>query len=56
MLRLLALAASLEQVFKLNIYEKILITRPIMPMGKDIGYLPGDKDEKVIDNWTLKLK
>jgi PhoH-like ATPase len=28
-------------------YEKILVSRPIMPLGRDIGYLPGDKDEKL---------
>jgi PhoH-like ATPase len=31
---LMALAAGLEQVFKYHRYERILITRPIMPMGK----------------------
>ncbi len=31
-------------------YEKILVTRPIIPMGKDIGYLPGTKDKKM-SNW-----
>lgn len=31
-------------------YEKMLVTRPIIPMGKDIGYLPGSKDRKMA-NW-----
>ncbi len=31
-------------------YEKMLVTRPIIPMGKDIGYLPGSKDKKM-SNW-----
>ncbi len=31
-------------------YEKMLITRPIIPMGKDLGYLPGSKDKKMA-NW-----
>jgi PhoH-like ATPase len=31
-------------------YEKILVTRPIIPIGKDIGYLPGTKDKKMA-NW-----
>ena len=44
---LLALAAALDQVQNKKLYEKILVTRPIIPMGKDIGYLPGDKDEKM---------
>jgi predicted ribonuclease YlaK len=45
---LLALASGLDQVFGTNRYEKILITRPIMPLGKDIGYLPGGKDDKLL--------
>ena len=43
---LLALAAALEQL-KMGRYERILVSRPIVPMGNDIGYLPGDKDEKL---------
>lgn len=43
---LLALAAALEQL-KMERYERILVSRPIVPMGNDIGYLPGDKDEKL---------
>ena len=44
---LLALAAALEQVAKGTLYDKILVSRPIAPMGRDIGFLPGDKDEKL---------
>lgn len=44
---LLALAAGLESVCRNNQYKRILVTRPVVPMGKDIGYLPGDKDEKL---------
>lgn len=44
---LLALAAGLESVLKKEIYEKVLVSRPVIPMGKDIGYLPGTKDEKL---------
>ncbi|PCJ52597.1 MAG: phosphate starvation-inducible protein PhoH [Planctomycetota bacterium] len=47
---LLAIAAALEQTIDLNKFDKILVSRPIMPMGKDIGYLPGDKNEK-LENW-----
>ncbi len=43
---LLALAAGLQMSLD-DQYEKILVTRPIMPMGQDIGYLPGSKDEKL---------
>lgn len=53
---LLALAAALEQVINHKEYEKILIIRPPIPMGKDIGYLPGPQplDAKIVtpDGWT----
>jgi PhoH-like ATPase len=44
---LLALAAGMAKVFSEERYEKLLVARPIMPLGRDIGYLPGDKDEKL---------
>lgn len=44
---LLALAAGMKKVFDDNIYSKILVSRPIIPLGKDIGYLPGTKEEKL---------
>ncbi len=44
---LLGLAVGLRKVFDENVYTKILVSRPIMPLGKDIGYLPGTKDEKL---------
>jgi len=44
---LLALAAGLECVLHDQSFEKMLVSRPIIPMGKDIGYLPGTKDEKL---------
>lgn len=44
---LLALACGLKKVFDEDVYSRILISRPIMPLGKDIGYLPGSKDEKL---------
>ena len=60
---MLALAAGLEAVLKLEIYEKLLVSRPIIPMGKDIGYLPGTKDEKlslwmqpIFDNLTYLMR
>ena len=60
---LLALACGIEQVIgKHSHYEKILVARPIIPMGKDIGYLPGTKDQKlnywmqpIFDNITFLL-
>ncbi|MEM7227359.1 MAG: PhoH family protein [Planctomycetota bacterium] len=44
---LLAMAAGMQKVFKEERYEKILAARPIIPLGRDIGFLPGDKDEKL---------
>lgn len=44
---LLAIAAGLEKVLEESVYKKVLITRPVIPVGRDIGYLPGDLDEKL---------
>jgi PhoH-like ATPase len=45
---ILALAAGLEKVLEGNgRYNRILITRPIVPLGNDLGYLPGDKEDKI---------
>lgn len=44
---LLAIASGLEQVIERKVYKKLLIARPIIPMGKDIGYLPGSEKEKL---------
>ena len=45
---ILALAAGLEKVFEEGgKYNRLLITRPIVPLGNDLGYLPGDKEDKI---------
>jgi PhoH-like ATPase len=44
---LIALAAGLFKVEDEHKYKKLLIARPVVPMGKDIGYLPGEKEEKL---------
>jgi PhoH-like ATPase len=44
---LMALACGMRKVFDDTLYTKILISRPIVPLGKDIGYLPGTKEEKL---------
>lgn len=44
---LLAIASALELVVERKRYKKILIARPIIPMGKDLGYLPGSEKEKM---------
>ena len=51
---LLALAAALSEVVENRHYEKILVSRPIIPLGRDLGYLPGDKDEKLM-NWMQPI-
>jgi PhoH-like ATPase len=44
---LLAIAAGLHKVAEEKLYSRLLISRPVVPMGKDIGYLPGDIEEKL---------
>lgn len=51
---LLALAAGLESVITLKKYDKILVLRPIVALGKDIGYMPGDKDAK-LSHWMQPI-
>ena len=60
---LLALAAALQVTLTNHQYDRILVSRPIIPMGKDIGYLPGAKEEKlshwmqpIFDNLTYLLR
>ena len=44
---LLAIAAGLHNVIENNVYDRLLVSRPVVPMGNDIGYLPGDINEKL---------
>jgi PhoH-like ATPase len=44
---LIACAAALQKTVEEELYAKVLVSRPIMPMGKDIGFLPGDIAEKM---------
>jgi PhoH-like ATPase len=44
---LLAMAVGLEKVLEEKAYSRILVTRPVIPMGDDLGYLPGNKEEKL---------
>jgi len=44
---LLALAVALELMLSANQFQKILVSRPIFPMGRDMGYLPGDIEKKM---------
>jgi len=59
---LLALAAGLHQVADERLYERLLVTRPVISLGKEMGFLPGDLDEKmapwmqpIIDNLDFLL-
>ena len=44
---LLALAAGLRRTVEDGAYTRMLVSRPVMPLGRDIGYLPGDVEEKL---------
>jgi len=44
---LLAIAAGLEQTIAQENYQRLLVSRPVQPMGQDLGYLPGDINEKL---------
>ena len=52
---LLAIATGLQQVLDENKYQKLVISRPIQPMGKDIGYLPGTMEEKM-KPWLMPIQ
>lgn len=52
---LMSLACALEQVQDLGTYDKLVVSRPVQPMGKDIGYLPGSLAEKM-DPWMGPVK
>ena len=44
---LLALAAGLAQVLETKLYSEIIVTRVTVPVGEDIGFLPGTEEEKM---------
>ncbi len=44
---LLALAAGLHKTVEESVYQRLLVSRPIFPLGRDIGFLPGDVNEKL---------
>jgi PhoH-like ATPase len=51
---LLALAAALHTTLNHHRYDRILVSRPVVPLGKDIGYLPGAKQEK-LSHWMQPI-
>ena len=56
---LLALASALQQTFgeiaNDRVYNKIVVTKPIQPVGKDIGFLPGTLEEKMLP-WLAPIQ
>lgn len=44
---LLAIAAGLEMTITQEKYSRLLVSRPVQPMGRDLGFLPGDVNEKL---------
>ena len=59
---LLAIAAGLHKTAEENVYNRLLVSRPVFPMGRDLGFLPGDIEEKlspwmqpIFDNVELLL-
>jgi PhoH-like ATPase len=56
---LLATACALEQVMNTTSakggYDKLIITRPVQPMGRDIGFLPGTLEEKMLP-WIAPIR
>lgn len=59
---LLAIAAGLLKTADESVYSRLLVSRPVFPMGRDLGFLPGDVEEKlapwmqpIFDNVELLL-
>lgn len=53
---LIALAAGLQQTLgQRPVYDKLVVTRPIEPLGRDLGYLPGTLEEKMAP-WIAPIK
>jgi PhoH-like ATPase len=55
---LCAIAAGLQQSIGLrgqNHYDRMIVSRPVQPLGKDIGYLPGTMEEKMLP-WLMPIQ
>ncbi|NCC52159.1 MAG: PhoH family protein [Spartobacteria bacterium] len=52
---LLAVAAGVFKTIDERKYKKMLVSRPTFPMGKDLGYLPGDIEEK-LNPWMQPIQ
>lgn len=51
---LLAAAAALHQTVERKVFQRALLSRPVQPMGRDIGFLPGTVEEKLAP-WMAAL-
>lgn len=51
----LALVAGLHKILIEHFYKKLLIARPVVPLGRDLGYLPGDIQEKLY-SWMQPVR
>jgi len=56
---LCAIAAGLQQTIGLrgnsNHYSRLIVSRPVQPLGKDIGFLPGTMEEKMLP-WLMPIQ
>jgi len=52
---LIALAAGLKQILDDGTYKKLIVSRPVQPMGRDIGFLPGTLEEKMMP-WIAPIQ
>tara|TARA_Y100001963_G_scaffold159309_1_gene262466 strand:+ start:409 stop:1743 length:1335 start_codon:yes stop_codon:yes gene_type:complete len=56
---LMAIAAGLQQTIGLrqdsNYYDRMIVSRPVQPLGKDIGFLPGSMEEKMLP-WLMPIQ
>jgi len=52
-----AIAAGLEQTIdeRNQIYSRVIVSRPVQPLGKDIGFLPGTMEEKM-SPWLMPIQ
>ena len=52
---LCAIAAGMEQCLGNKTYNKLIVSRPVQPLGKDIGFLPGTMHEKMMP-WLMPIQ
>jgi PhoH-like ATPase len=51
---LLAIAAALHLTFRRKLYRGVLVCRPVVPVGRDLGFLPGDLSNK-LEPWMKPI-